>query len=272
MRVAFDQAGGFVAGAFHQAVVEQGSGPETGKALLRRAVNLARAAEFKVNFGEQEAVVVGFHCLKASQGFFRLTVRKKKTIRLVLTASHAAAELVKLGQTEPVRSLNHHNGGVGDVHPDFDHRRRNQDFRFLLQKVAHDLLFFFRFHTSVQKADRNFGEDRFIELLEFLFGRFYPEFIGNIDQWTDNENLPPFPDLFFYKIIGVLPFFFRYHPRPYFFSSFRHLPDDGEIEIAVESQGQGAGDRRGGHGQKMRHLKFSIFDLRFSICVSRFFD
>jgi len=61
--------------------------------------------------------------------------------------------LVELGQSVTLRVEDHHDGGVRDVDPDFDHGRRGQDVDLVVREESHDPLFFSGFHSAVDQPD-----------------------------------------------------------------------------------------------------------------------
>ena len=65
----------------------------------------------------------------------------------------AAAQLVELGDAEPVGVHDHHRGGVRHVHPDLDDRRRDQDVRLARGEAAHHGVLVVGLHPAVQDLD-----------------------------------------------------------------------------------------------------------------------
>ena len=66
---------------------------------------------------------------------------------------------MELGEAEAFGVLDDHDGGVGDVDADFDHRGGDEDMRFVFAETFHDGVFFFAGQAAVEKAEFQFGED-----------------------------------------------------------------------------------------------------------------
>ncbi len=58
-------------------------------------------------------------------------------------AADPAAELMKLGQAKVLGAVNHHHRGVRHIHPDFNHRGRNENVGIPFGKGLHGGFFFF---------------------------------------------------------------------------------------------------------------------------------
>ena len=70
---------------------------------------------------------------------------------------HPASQLVQLGQPEPLGVLDQHHRRVGDVDPDFDHRRRDEHLDLVVAEGAHDRVALVPFHFSVHQPDGELG-------------------------------------------------------------------------------------------------------------------
>src|SRR5688572_3565694 len=70
--------------------------------MLARAEELAGAAKLKVEFRDLKAVGRTRHRLQPRLGVLRRRVGEQQTVRRMLTASNAAAELVELAEAETV--------------------------------------------------------------------------------------------------------------------------------------------------------------------------
>ncbi len=75
---------------------------------------------------------------------------KQDAVRLVRTASDAAAQLVQLGQAESLRVLHDHHRRVRHVHADLDDRRRDEDVQLASRECTHDAVLFVLLHAAVQ--------------------------------------------------------------------------------------------------------------------------
>jgi hypothetical protein len=70
-------------------------------------------------------------------------------------APHPPAQLVQLRQAEALGMLDHHQRGIGHVHPDLDHRGGHQHAHQPLLEQVHHRLFLGRRHARVQQADHH---------------------------------------------------------------------------------------------------------------------
>lgn len=85
------------------------------------------AALLQVKVRKREAVPRCSHGLEPRAG---LRVLRKgcgqQAQTPVLPTTDSAAQLMELADTEPIGVHHHHQGGIGYVHTDFDHRRAHQ--------------------------------------------------------------------------------------------------------------------------------------------------
>src|SRR5207302_2065197 len=88
------------------------------QAALPGAVEFPRSAQLQVHLGDAEAVARFDHRLQAEAAFIIFRVGEQHAVGLVLTASHAPAELVELRQAEPLGVLDDHAAGVRHVDAD----------------------------------------------------------------------------------------------------------------------------------------------------------
>src|SRR5947209_737105 len=82
-------------------------------------------------------------------------------------SSHAASELMQLRQSEPLRMLNHHDGGIWDVDSNFYYGRRDQNMRLFILELIHYGRFFIGFHLTVKEGDFELREDLLLKPLRF---------------------------------------------------------------------------------------------------------
>ena len=59
--------------------------------------------------------------MEAVQGSLTVGFGEEQAVRLGLTSADPAAQLIELGQTEPLGGLNHHDGRIRHIHSDFNH-------------------------------------------------------------------------------------------------------------------------------------------------------
>src|SRR2546425_12647030 len=97
-------------------------------APLPCAEKLARASKLQIDFRNPEPVGGLDERAEASLGnLVARSGRERQAVGLPAPPSNSAAELVQLRQAETLRVLDHHHGGIGNVHPHFDDGRRNKD-------------------------------------------------------------------------------------------------------------------------------------------------
>ena len=68
-------------------------------------------------------------------------------------AADPPPQLVELAQSEPVRVLDHHDGGIGHVDPDLDHGRGNEHVDVAGAESRHRLLFVRGTKLTVDQPD-----------------------------------------------------------------------------------------------------------------------
>jgi len=64
-------------------------------------------------------------------------------------APDPTAQLMQLGEPEPLCLFNDHDGCSRDVHANLDHRRSNQNIRGSVDKTGHRCVFLFTLHPTV---------------------------------------------------------------------------------------------------------------------------
>ena len=107
------------------------SNPKLGQARLLRSEQLTRSTQLEIFLSNDEPVARLRH---DAESFFSnrglLVARQQYAITLLGAPTNAAAQLVKLRQSEAFRVLDDHYRCIGNVNADFDHRRRHQDLGF----------------------------------------------------------------------------------------------------------------------------------------------
>ncbi len=88
-------------------------------------------------------------------------------------AANATTELVKLGKTEPVSSLDDHDGGVRNIDTDLDDRRGDEHIVPALFELTHGALLVFRLHTAMEHGELQVGKDVTRQPRVFVFNRFH---------------------------------------------------------------------------------------------------
>jgi len=94
-------------------------------------------------------------------------------------------------QAEALSMLNHHDGRVGHVDADLDHRRCHQDLGFVGGKRGHRLVLRRTGHAPMQQADDTFAEG-LRQVRMTLLGRRELGFLVALDQRADPVDLRPF--------------------------------------------------------------------------------
>ena len=167
---------------------------QRGQAVLPAAEKVARAALREVRARDLEPVAGPAQDLKPLARGLPLVRAEKHAVGLPRTAADAAAQLVQLGQAEPVRVLDHHQVGVRHVHADLDHGRRNQDIVLPGGKIVHHLLLVRVFHAAVQHGDAAVGQGG-LQVFGVLLCAFEVGF-ALLDERTHHIDLSSRLDLF----------------------------------------------------------------------------
>ena len=235
-------------------VTDQVSDFQIGHAALLGAHHVAWTAQFHVNFGDFEPVVRSAHCFQPTPGVrsqFRLG--HQNAVALAGATPHASAQLVKLRQAKPLRTLNHHHAGVGHIHPHLDNSGRHQNLGLALGETVHFPGLVFRLHPAVHNGDLVLGHgktanDAFVAVHQI----FVVEGRALLNQRIHEVNLTAFGDLVFQKLK---------HPQPRRVGSVhgldglparRQLVQHTGVQIAVRRHGQGSGYGGCRHHQDVR--------------------
>ena len=81
-------------------------------------------------------------------------LREKNAVALLRPAADPPPELMQLRQPEAIGMLDHHDGRVGHVDPDLDHRRRHQHLDLAGPETPHDVVALLRLESPVHQRDR----------------------------------------------------------------------------------------------------------------------
>src|SRR5713226_5246050 len=166
-------------------------------------------------------------------------------------AADASAKLVELGKAEALGVLDDHDGGVGDVDADFDDSGGDEDLGFVLAEALHDFFFFIAGEAAVQEAELELGKNFAREALVFFHGSFQLE-LGFFDDRINDVALvaggdfaaEKFPDAGEMRLAG--------HARGDGSAAGRQLVENGNVQVAIESERQRARDGRGGEHEDVR--------------------
>ena len=109
-------------------------------------------------------------------------------------------KLVQLRKAEALRMLDHHDGGVGHVDADFDHRGRDQNVQLAFLEAAHDVFFLVSAQAAVQKPDPQVGKIFLLELLVHLDRGFQLALFVLLDHRIDDVRLMSGGDLLAHEL------------------------------------------------------------------------
>ena len=140
---------------------------------LTGAEELALAADLEVDLGQLEPVVRGHERLQPGQrrvGQLLLRPRDEQAVRLLGASPHPAAQLVQLGEAEPVGLLDDHDRRVRDVDTDLDHRRRDEDVELPGLEARHQVAAVGGLEPAVEQADAVALELAFLQPLGLALG------------------------------------------------------------------------------------------------------
>ncbi len=128
--------------------------PKLGYPALARAEQFAAAAEPEILLGDTKAVVgLAQHPDSRSRRVAEGSGIKQQASSFIAAPADSPAKLVKLGKTEPLGPLDHHNRCLGDVDPDLDHRGRHQDSGVAVDEALHRRVAIIAFHLTVDEID-----------------------------------------------------------------------------------------------------------------------
>jgi hypothetical protein len=109
---------------------------------LLRAEDVTRTPDLEIFLRDPKAVAGFLHNLEPLPALQALGLADQHAVGRMLTPPDAAPQLMQLRQPETLGVLDQHDGGIGHIDPDLDHRRGQQDLDFSGAKIGHHLLFF----------------------------------------------------------------------------------------------------------------------------------
>ncbi len=246
----FDKGAGFGAGGGEDVGVAQNVGKfQRRKAGLFGSEELAGAAEFEIHFGDGEAVL---RIDEGADAFFAGVVQffsDEQAVALFAAATDASTELVELGEAEALRLLDDHDGGVGDVDADLDDGGRNEDFGAAAFESFHGGFLFRRAEAAVKETDGDIGKDFAREVFEHLLRGFHSLGFGLFDDGVDDVGLTAGVDLTLDHAVGEFDLIGGEVLRQNLFAAGGKFVDGGNVEVAVDGHGEGAGDGGCGHDE-----------------------
>ena len=160
--------------------------------MLARAEQLAAAAQLEVDLGELEAVGRRDERLEAllrRLGQLLLRARDEQAVRLLGAAPDAAAQLVQLGEAEPVGFLDDHHRRVRDVDADLDHRRRDEHVELARVEPRHHLAPRVRASAARAAADAELAQLGAAQPLGLVLGRARERRLRRLDERADDVGL-----------------------------------------------------------------------------------
>ena len=89
--------------------------------MLRSPVNLARTAQFQVNFRQVKAILRLLNFLEAL-GWFIMARQHQMTKALMFTASNPPTQLMELAESKMIGIFDEHDRGVRHINTDLHHR------------------------------------------------------------------------------------------------------------------------------------------------------
>src|SRR6266478_642571 len=157
---------------------------------------------------------------------------------------------MELGDAETLGVLDDHYRGVGDVDADFDDGGGDEDLDFVFAELLHDFVFLFAGEPAMQEAQLHFRKDFLRETLVFFHGGFQLD-LGFFYYRINDVGLmascdfaaDAVPDAGEMRLGGKVRFDGR--------AAGWEFVEDGNVEIAVESERESAGDGRGGKDENV---------------------
>ena len=145
--------------------------------------------------------------------------------------------------------LDHHHGGVGHIHSDFDHGGRNQNVHLALLEQPHDVFFQIGVQAAMQKLDAQVGKYLLAEFLVHFERGFEFGLFVLLDDGIHHIGLVPGGHLLAHELPDFLGAVIGDAAGDDGHAAGRHFIEHADIEIAVESQRQRARDGSRGHDQ-----------------------
>ncbi|MNS25715.1 hypothetical protein D3C72_576160 [compost metagenome] len=161
-----------------------------------------------------------------------------------------AAQLVQLGQPQPLRVLDDHQAGIGHVYPHLDDCGGDQQLQDARLELLHHPLLLDRAHPAMDQAYVQAGQPG-LQLGGRVFGGLALQHLGLLDQGADPVGLLALGAGEFHPLDHILTATVRQGDSSDGGAAGRQLVDDGGVEIRIGGHRQGAGNGGGGHDQLM---------------------
>ena len=253
--------------------------------MLAVPEDIALAAQGQIEGGQLEAVVGALHGRQARERLLALGSGDEEHLGRLLTAAHAPAQLVQLGESEAVGVLDDHDRGVGNIHAHLDDRRGHEHLDLAFAELLHDLALGLGAHAAVKQPHRPVGEGGALQHLGLAGSRRHivagqigivldghgrvvllPRRIGLAraprrfcvaglgvlaHERADDEDLLATVERLAGRLEGVSLLLAGEHPRRAPRAVVGAVLDVGQGEIAVERERQGARNGRGRQVQRV---------------------
>src|SRR5215210_508372 len=164
---------------------------------------------------------------------------------------------MELGEAEAFRAFDHDRARVRHVDTDLDDNGSHEHLNLPCPEQGHHLTLVLGLHPAVQKPDHPLGEDVVGELLvELLGGAHIFQCLRLLDERTDHVSLPPFLDRLADLLVGPESFRGVDDPGLDRFPARWQFVYQGDLEVAVEREGEGPRYRGGRHDEGVRSGPF----------------
>ena len=118
-------------------------------------------------------------------------------------------------------------------------------------EAGHDIVFLIGAQATMEQPELELGENLGLEAGVFLDGCQSLVIVALFDQGINDEGLATFLDLAADQLVGAFALDGRNNMRVDGQAADGHLVHDGQVEVAVNRERQGAGNGRGGHDQQV---------------------
>ena len=158
--IGFEKMGYVIAGTNQPIAISHQVREFKGKSsCLPSSEKFSRTPDLQVGFSNSKAVVSFLEDFQALSGDLSGSCRsKEKTIGLSGSAPHASSKLMELGESESLRVLDDHDGGVGDVDAHLDDGGRDEEVDLAAREVRHHGCLVLGGQASVEQPQAQPGE------------------------------------------------------------------------------------------------------------------
>ena len=229
---------------------------QSGNAVLPQAEQIAGSPQPQILLGNPEAVIRPLDRPQAFGGRLPFRIGDEDTAGGIPSPADPPAELVQLRKPKTLGVLNHHDGGVGHVHPNLDNGGGHQKLNLPREEAGHYRLLLGGAEPAVQQAHRIAAKSAFPQPFGIFDRRNQPPgprgFLpGLLDQRTNQIGLPSLVEAVAHEAKRPLPLLRVDAVGGDRRAPGRKLPDQRDVEIAVEDQRKGSWNWGGAHHQSM---------------------